>query len=84
MTKVASKTTCMAGRFQMDATLFRAGRATHLKIVLVSLVAAAIVVVIGINARTSNVETARGTTGLTIVKATPAKTFADQESATIR
>ena len=65
----------------MSPTLFRAGRATHLKIVLVSLVAAVVVVVVGINARTGRFETAGGPT---IIKAQPAPSYADKNGGTVR
>jgi hypothetical protein len=64
----------------METTLLGASRTTHLKIVFVSLVAATIVVAVGISARinTSNVSE----TGL--VKAGQPATFAAQDTAAIR
>jgi len=66
----------------MHPTLHRAGRTTHLKIVLVSLVAAMVVVVVGINARNSSFATAG--TGQAVVKATPAPAYAGKEGAAVR
>ena len=43
----------------MNASLFRAGRATHLKIVALSLVCAIVVVLIGHNAKSSDTTTAQ-------------------------
>jgi hypothetical protein len=68
----------------MDSTLLRARGATHLKIVLVSLVAAIVVVVIGINARTGSIDTAANATGPAIVKAVPTPAYAGKEDATVR
>ena len=56
----------------MNSTLLRAGRATHLKIVLVSLIAAVAVVAVGFNANTRITET----TGTAVVKAKPAAAYA--------
>ena len=43
----------------MSPSLLNAGRTTHLKIVAVALVAGIAVVAVGINARTTNIATAR-------------------------
>ena len=53
----------------MDSSLFRAGRTTHFKIVAISLVSAIVIVLIGVNARTTDNVTAeiRSTSG--VVKA---------------
>lgn len=63
----------------MHPTLHRAGSVTHLKIVLVSLVAAMAVVVVGISAR--HFDTAGGPA---VVKATPEPAYAGKERATVR
>ncbi|MBX9844036.1 MAG: hypothetical protein K2Z80_19725 [Xanthobacteraceae bacterium] len=65
----------------MHPTLRRAGSTTHLKIVLVSLVAAIVVVVVGFNARTTSFYTADGPA---VVKAKPAADYAGQQRATVR
>ena len=64
----------------MHPTLHRAGRTTHLKIVLVSLVAVVVVVVVGLNARNSTFDT----TATAVIKATPEPAYAGQERATVR
>ena len=69
MTMIATKTIVMTGRLQMDSSLLRARSATHLKIVLVSLVAAMVVVIVGVNARTTSFDTAATATGPAVVKA---------------
>ena len=68
----------------MDSTLHRAGSTTHLKIVLVSLVAAIVVVAVGINARTSSTDTAATAAGSAVVKAGQPPAFAGNEGATVR
>ena len=68
----------------MDSSLLRAGRATHLKIALVSLAATIVVVIVGINARTANVDTASTATGSAVVKAGQTTGYAGNESATVR
>ena len=68
----------------MDSTLHRAGSTTHLKIVLVSLVAATVVVAVGINARTSSTDTAATAAGPAVVKAGQPPAFAGKEGATVR
>jgi len=67
----------------MDSTLLRAGSATHLKIVLVSLVAAIVVVAVGINARTGSFDTAAAT-GPLVVKASKTPAYAGNKDATVR
>jgi hypothetical protein len=84
MTTIAPKTITMAGRLQMDSTLLRARSATHLKIILVSLVAAIVVVVVGVNARTGNFDTAATATGPVIVKATKTPAYAGNKDAAVR
>ena len=64
----------------MHPTLHSAGRTTHLKIALVSLVSAVVLVVIGFNART----TSSDTTASAVVKPTPAPAYAGKERATVR
>jgi len=53
----------------VSSSLFRAGRTTHFKIVAISLVSAIVIVLIGVNARTTDNVTAeiRSTSG--VVKA---------------
>jgi hypothetical protein len=71
-----------AGRLQMETTLQGASRTTHLKIVLVSLVAAIAVVVVGINARINDVDLNSPDRG--VVKAGQPTAYAGKESAAIR
>ena len=68
----------------MHSSLHRAGSTTHLKIVLVSLVAAIVVVAVGINARTSGTDTAASANGPAVVKAGQPPAFAGQEGSTVR
>jgi hypothetical protein len=68
----------------MDYTLTRAGRTTHLKIVVVALVAAVVVVTVGINARTDHIAIARGPTDGVVVKAGQPTSYVDQRTSTIR
>ena len=68
----------------MNTTLWHADRNTHTKIVAIALVAAIVVLAIGINARTSNSATASGTAKNVIVKAGQPATYATQEISTIR
>ena len=68
----------------MNSSLWSAGRNTHLKIVAVSLMAASVVVAIGINARLDNGATARVGTDQIVIKAGKAKTFTDNAGSTIR
>jgi hypothetical protein len=64
----------------MHPTLHRAGRETHLKIVLVSLAAAVVVVVVGLSARTSSFDT----TATAVVKPAATPAYAGQERGTVR
>jgi hypothetical protein len=64
-----------------DLTLLRAGRAAHLRIVLISLAATIVVVLVGLNARMDPAETARSTA---VIKAQPAYTFAGNEGPAVR
>jgi hypothetical protein len=84
MTGIARKTIVMTGRFQMHSSLHRAGSTTHLKIVLVSLVAATVVVAVGLNARTGSTDTAATAAGPVVVKAGQAPAYAGKGSATVR
>jgi len=68
----------------MNYTLLNAGRTTHLKIVVVALVAATAVVAVGINARTGGFTTARAPADGTIIKAGQPATYAGQEASTVR
>ena len=68
----------------MSPSLLNAGRTTHLKIVAVALVAGIAVVVVGINARTSNFETARAGIESAVVKAGQPATYAGRETRTVR
>ena len=67
----------------MNYTISRANRTTHLKIVVISLVAAIAVVAVGINARTGKI-IADSPGSSTIVKAGQPATYAGQESSTVR
>ena len=67
----------------MSPSLLNAGRTTHLKIVAVALVAGIAVVAVGINARTTNITTARVGTDA-VVKAGQPVTYAGQETVTAR
>lgn len=64
----------------MHPTLHRAGSSTHLKIVLVSLAAAIVVVVVGLNARNTSFDT----TATAVIKAQPTPAYAGKETATAR
>ena len=66
----------------MNASLFRAGRATHLKIVAVSLVCAIVVVLIGHNAKSSDTTTAQTVNPL--VKTGQPAVYAVQEGQAFR
>ncbi len=66
----------------MESTLQGASRTTHLKIVLVSLVAAIIFVAVGINARVSDGDVSSVDRG--IVKAGQPTAYAGQEHTAIR
>jgi len=67
----------------MSPSLVNAGRTTHLKIVAVALVAGIAVVAVGINARTTNLETAVGS-DRAVVKAGQPATYAGQTAITVR
>ena len=66
----------------MDTTLQGASRTTHLKIILVSLVAATIFVVVGINAKISEGDANSADRG--IIKAGQPTTYAGQARVAIR
>jgi hypothetical protein len=68
----------------MNYTIIRAGRTTHLKIVVVALVAGIAVVAVGINARTNHIATAKGPAEPIVVKATPPSNYAGGDNQTIR
>jgi hypothetical protein len=68
----------------MDYSLLRANRTTHLKIVAVSLVAATLVVIVGLTARTTDINTGRVQTSDPILRAGQPATFAGQELSTVR
>ena len=67
----------------MNYTISRANRLTHLKIVVISLVAATVVVAVGVNARTGQVIAESPGNG-TIVKAGQPAGYAGQESSAVR
>jgi hypothetical protein len=68
----------------MNYSLLAAGRTTHLKIVVVALVAAITFVIIVTNARTSDIATARIQSDGIVVKAGQPATYAGQEASTVR
>jgi len=69
----------------MDGSLWSAGQSTHLKIVVVSLIASIAVVAIGINARLdSGATTTRIETADTVIKAGKPKVYTDIGQANIR
>ena len=68
----------------MDYMIARARRTTHLKIVVVALVAAIAVVAVGINTRVSDVTTAQGPAGNHVVKAGQPATYAGEKSSAVR
>jgi hypothetical protein len=68
----------------MNSSLFHAGRATHLKIVAVSIVCVIIVVLVGINARTADLATAQIRSANGVVKAGQPAKYAGQEGQTSR
>jgi hypothetical protein len=70
------------GRLHMDTTLQGASRTTHLKIVLVSLVAAIIFVTVGINAKIGDGDASSADRG--IMKAGQPTAYATQEHMAIR
>ena len=68
----------------MNYTLLRANRLTHLKIVAVSLACAAVVVLVGVHARTTDVSTAQTQTSATVVKAGQPAVYAGHDSSAVR
>jgi len=70
----------------MNFSLFTCDRATHLKIVVVALVAAIVVAVAGINARTGDAGglTASAKTNGVVVKAGKPAVFSTRSDSTIR
>ena len=68
----------------MDSTLWRAGRTTHLKVLAVALSASIVIVVVGLNARSEHLPTARATAGSIVVKAGKSGTYAGQAASTVR
>ena len=68
----------------MHHSLLDAGRTTHLKIVALSLAGAIAVVLIGLNARLGDSESAHLQTSGPVVKAGQPETLAGQESSSIR
>ena len=68
----------------MNSSLWSAGHTTHLKIVVVSLVASIVVVAVGVNARLDTRAIAQVETGPIVVKADKIKTYTDNGGATIR
>jgi hypothetical protein len=70
----------------MNSSLFTCDRSTHLKIVVVSLVAAIVVALVGINARvseTSNLVAGAKTRG-TVVKAGKPAVYSTRDDSTVR
>ena len=67
----------------MGATLLRAGKTTHLKILAVALSASIAIVIVGINARSDHLPTARATPDSIVVKAGQG-IYAGQEASTVR
>ena len=65
----------------MNDTLRNAGRTTHLKIVALSLVGAIVVVLVGLNAKTSDVASE---TSSPVVRAKPITTYARQDASAVR
>lgn len=69
----------------MDSSLWSAGQFTHLKILVVSLIASIAVVVIGINARLDSGDaTARIETADVVIKAGKPRAYTDIGQANIR
>ena len=65
----------------MDWTLLRAGRGTHIKIVVVALAAVIVIVTAGIHAKTERNELASSPG---VIRAGEPATFAGQERPTVR
>jgi len=68
----------------MDYSLLSAGRTAHLKIVAVALAFSIVVVIVGINARTTDIATAQVQANGVVVKAGQPTKSAGQEASTIR
>ena len=68
----------------MGATLLRAGKTTHLKILAVALSASIAIVIVGINARSDHLPTARATPDSIVVKAGQPCIHAGQGTSTVR
>ena len=67
----------------MDHSLITAGRTTHIKIVVVALVAAILVVVVGISGHVSGAG-ASGRVAVGVVKAGHPATYTSQNGSTVR
>ena len=68
----------------MNYTMHSAGRTTHLKIVVLSLVGAIVVVLVCLNARTTEISSIYLKASGAVVKAGQPGTFAGKETPTIR
>ena len=68
----------------MDHSLLSAGLHTHLKIVSVALVLAIVVVLVGVNARNSDVASADAQTKGAVVKAGQPAEYAGSEASAVR
>lgn len=68
----------------MDHSLLNAGLNTHLKIVSVALVLAIAVVLVGVNARTSDIASADGRTKSAVIKAGQPAAYAGREASAVR
>ena len=68
----------------MSSSLFRAGRITHFKIVAISLVSAIVIVLIGVNARTSDNVTAQIRPASGVVKAGQPAIYSSQDDKAFR
>lgn len=68
----------------MDHSLLSAGLNTHLKVVSVALVLAIVVVLVGVNARTSDIAGADGQTKGAVVKAGQPAEYAGHEAPAVR
>ena len=69
----------------MDTSLWSAGHGTHLKIVIVSLIASIAVIVVGINSHLDReATTARADAGTVVVKAGTAKHYSEIDKTNIR
>jgi hypothetical protein len=75
----------MLGHIAMNNSLLTADRRTHVKIVVVSLIAAIVVVWVGITAHLARVETAAGVqTNGPVLKAGKLRTYTNRDSQLIR